>query len=646
MQTLLVWRMMVVMLMLLERVAHASAAGCSAPPSISYTSRSGCASPYTHGESCTYRCQSGYAQISGSTTRTCSSGSWSGTNLACVRLCSPPPTLSYTTRSGCSSPYTQGETCTYRCNSGYTRETGNTVRTCSSGSWSGTNLICGVCSAPPSLSYTTRSGCASPYLQGERCTYRCSTGYYTVSGSTIRTCSSGRWSGTNLVCGCSTPPSISYTSRSGCASPYTPGERCTYSCISGYSPVSGSTTRTCSSGGWSGTNLVCGRTCSSPPTLSYTTRSGCSSPYTQGETCTYRCNSGYIRETGNTVRTCSSGSCSTPPSISYTSRSGCASPYTPGERCTYSCISGYSPVSGSTTRTCSSGGWSGTNLVCGRTCSSPPTLSYTTRSGCSSPYTQGETCTYRCNSGYIRETGNTVYALPHQAFPTPLGAVVPPPTHKGRDVPTGVALGCSTPPTISYTSIRGCASPFTPGERCTYSCIFGYSIVSGYTTRTCSIGGWSGTNLVCGRMCSAPPTISYTSRSGCSSLYLPGETCTYGCQSGYSRVSGSTSRTCSSGSWSGSNLVCRGADVPPLTHTEKAVPTDASLGPPKSPAAPCGPVLVEAGVGPTCFMPHPNKSLLHLKKWLFLPLHTRGELYLPVQLWVHPSLRQHHKDLF
>ncbi|XP_078610736.1 complement factor H-like [Branchiostoma floridae x Branchiostoma japonicum] len=244
--------------------------GCSTPPTLAYTYRSGCYYPYTNGERCTYRCQTGYRQVSGSTIRTCSYGRWSGTNLVCSRSsnCPSPPTLTYTYRSGCYSPYTNGERCTYRCWSGYTQVSGSTVRTCSNGRWTGTNLVClsgRVCPTAPVVWHTIRSGCLAPYTQGESCYYRCLPGYTQISGSTAKTCSNGFWTGSSLVCrrgvsGCSIgPPYVTYTYRYGCSYPYTQGESCYYRCISGYTQVSGSTVRTCSSGGWTGTNLVCRR---------------------------------------------------------------------------------------------------------------------------------------------------------------------------------------------------------------------------------------------------------------------------------------------------------------------------------------------------------------------------------------------------
>ncbi|XP_066291017.1 uncharacterized protein [Branchiostoma lanceolatum] len=183
-----------------------------------------------------------------------------------TRYCSTPPTHSTTYRRSCRAPYTNGERCTYRCRPGYTIASGSTVRTCTNGVWTGAMLVCRPapgCSTPPTVAYTYRRGCYSPYTSGERCTYRCRRGYTQVSGSTVRTCTNGVWTGTNLVCrrGCVNPPTVADTTRFGCSPYYTTGENCYYKCTNRNEyckEVSGDYIRRClSNGHWSGTNLVC-----------------------------------------------------------------------------------------------------------------------------------------------------------------------------------------------------------------------------------------------------------------------------------------------------------------------------------------------------------------------------------------------------
>ncbi|CAH1274737.1 CYP2U1 [Branchiostoma lanceolatum] len=179
-----------------------------------------------------------------------------------------PRALARTSRDGCTSPYTNLETCTYRCLFGYIKVSGSTIRTCYNGRWTGTNLVCGTTGAascrgsPPTVWNTIRSGCTPPYGQAESCHYRCIPGWSRVSGSTYRRCSFGHWLGTDLVCRytatlpCSAPPIRTWSYRYGCLPPFTHGERCSFACRRG-APRTGSPTRTCNNGVWSGTPLEC-----------------------------------------------------------------------------------------------------------------------------------------------------------------------------------------------------------------------------------------------------------------------------------------------------------------------------------------------------------------------------------------------------
>ncbi|XP_066293080.1 P-selectin-like [Branchiostoma lanceolatum] len=251
----------------------------------------------------------------------------------------------------------------------------------------------GCSTAPRALARTSRDGCTSPYTNLETCTYRCLFGYIKVSGSTIRTCYNGRWTGTNLVCGtrsqitCPHAPTGNANVRdsgvSQCAPPYTQGEICDYTCITGYNRVTGTRARICRNGAWTGSGLVCTRAGAagcrgSPPTVRNTIRSGCTAPYGQAESCHYRCIPGWSRVSGSTYRRCSFGHwlgtdlvcrytatlpCSAPPIRTWSYMYGCLPLFTHGERCSFACRRG-APRTGSPTRTCNNGVWSGTPLEC------------------------------------------------------------------------------------------------------------------------------------------------------------------------------------------------------------------------------------------------------------------------------------------
>ena len=83
----------------------------------------------------------------------------------------------------------------------------------------------------------------------------------------------------------------------------------------------------------------------------------------------------------------------------------------------------------------------------------------------------------------------------------------------------------------------------------TYSCNTGFTRSSGSATRTCQVTGvWSGSAAVCSPVdCGAPPTVTNGSRTFTSTTFS--STASYSCNSGYTR-SGSGTLTCSAaGSW-------------------------------------------------------------------------------------------------
>ncbi|XP_035685006.1 uncharacterized protein LOC118421667 [Branchiostoma floridae] len=78
-----------------RRRRSSSTNNCPGRPALpSYVTWSGCSAPYRHREKCRYRCQPGYTRVSGSTTRTCSNGVWTGSSLVCRRDPRPAPTYS------------------------------------------------------------------------------------------------------------------------------------------------------------------------------------------------------------------------------------------------------------------------------------------------------------------------------------------------------------------------------------------------------------------------------------------------------------------------------------------------------------------------------------------------------------------------
>jgi formylglycine-generating enzyme required for sulfatase activity len=271
----------------------------------------------TYGGQASYSCATDYVVTAtglSSYTLTCSaSGSW-GTAPACEPVncgaLTNPANGTVSTPGG----ITVGATATYNCNSGYTLSSGSTTRTCSaSGTWSGsagvcTPVDCGTPLVAPANSVLT--GISSTRFGGVA-TYTCGEGFTAngrVGGAnqiTQRCNSTATWGNptgvcTPVNCGALTNPTNGTVSTPG---GNTLGATATYSCSSGYTLSSGSTTRTCqSSGTWSGSSGVCTAVdCGTPPTVTNGTRTFTTT--TSGSTASYACNSGYTRS-GSATLTC------------------------------------------------------------------------------------------------------------------------------------------------------------------------------------------------------------------------------------------------------------------------------------------------------------------------------------------------------
>ncbi|XP_078616289.1 complement C2-like [Branchiostoma floridae x Branchiostoma japonicum] len=268
-----------------------AAAGCFSRP---YTTRaSGKPCKYRPSLTCyNYNCYPGCVRVSGDATRFCVYGNWTGTDIICEgSCCSSPPIPKGTYTDNCTSPYADGAVCTYRCAFWHIPDSGSTTKTCSNGVWTGDDLVCKRkdgeppgCSVPPNPANAIRTYCSSspPTSHGVYCKYECILGYFRRGGNVLRTCKNGVWDGRDAVCVrvCPSPAymlsdpmyildgvpmykssdygiPISIATRSDCHFPYLPGARCSFWCNPGFIPLYGSKTRTCSNGNWTGTPLFC-----------------------------------------------------------------------------------------------------------------------------------------------------------------------------------------------------------------------------------------------------------------------------------------------------------------------------------------------------------------------------------------------------
>ncbi|XP_019643110.1 PREDICTED: complement factor H-like [Branchiostoma belcheri] len=560
------------------------AAGCATvPPSPPNTHRTGCTAPYSDGEKCKYVCIAGYSEVSGDKKLVCRGGVWVGDPLVCKENCDPPMDPDNTIRKGCGDPYKHGEVCKYKCKGGYARAEGDHILTCDNGVWIGNPLVCEKnCGKPPSPPGTKREDCTYPIEHDEVCTYECKDGYTEVGGDDRLTCDSGVWFGAPLVCkaGCGvSPPSPHNTLRTDCTAPYRDGEKCKYECADGYTEVSGDSKLICKDQVWVGDPLVCQKNCDPPVSPDHTERKGCGDPYKHGEVCTYKCQKGFAEGGGDRELTCDNGvwvgvplvcreNCEKPPTPPGSNRKDCSNPYGHDEVCTYECKDGYTEVGGDDSLTCHNGVWVGDPLVCKENCKKAPTPDDTVRTGCDAPYTHGEMCNYQCETGYRKTGGNDSLTCNDGDW-------------DGEEL-VCVKPDCVVfPPNPPNTRRAACRAPYRSGEKCRYTCLRGYTEVSGDKWLTCNNEVWAGNPLVCKENCNPPPRPSNTDREGCKSPYKHGEVCNYRCDAGYMKTGGDDSLTCNDGAWDGSSLVCTEKTATP-TPTTAQQPMD--CGPPPMPA--------------------------------------------------------------
>ncbi|XP_019640464.1 PREDICTED: E-selectin-like [Branchiostoma belcheri] len=182
------------------------------------------------------------------------------------RCWSWPSKGTHVTRYGCSWPFHHGETCNFACKSGYGYHSGSSSRQCINGAWTGSKYICRRCTFPPLMINAVRTGCAWPYLVNEQCNFACKSGYTYVSGSSIRTCQNnngltGHWTGSTYICKkrCLFGPTLPWHNvvKFNCGSPYDIGETCDFQCKPGYIYDSGDAQRTCTTSGWDGSPYKC-----------------------------------------------------------------------------------------------------------------------------------------------------------------------------------------------------------------------------------------------------------------------------------------------------------------------------------------------------------------------------------------------------
>ncbi|XP_030846640.1 E-selectin [Strongylocentrotus purpuratus] len=387
-----------------------------------------CSNSANVGSFCTYSCSTGYRTSGVTVTRFCfgsgTSGNWSGSAPACVRISCGALSSPSNGRVSCSDSSYYNSLCSVSCNEGYTLQ-GSSVRACGeSGSWSGSNPSCADTTAPvftgcppsqtvyaPALSSSATISWSAPTVSdnsGESITPRLDRGS-TAPGTSrpegthtvayVAVDSSGneascRFSITVEVIRCSSL-SASAPLQVACPDGAIRGSVCTYGCGVGYRLRGQRPNVKCqksgSAGSWSQPPLTCQRIhCRKPDlttALQIITTQACPTGdrVPSGNQCHFSCGTGYYL-TGNAALTCQhdrtwnlavptchlitcSGS-DLPAPVNGEKRGCSSSSENYGAVCTLACNDGYLPAT-PVQRTCSDDGnggengvWAGPDLTC------------------------------------------------------------------------------------------------------------------------------------------------------------------------------------------------------------------------------------------------------------------------------------------
>ncbi|KAI8480747.1 hypothetical protein Bbelb_415400 [Branchiostoma belcheri] len=410
----------------------------------------------------------------------------------------PQPTDGYIT---CSHGEAEGSTCRYRCQTGYTATSGNEVRACINGYWTGSPIVCSIqdCGQPPPAPPNSRMACTRSTFYGSICTYECEDGYfpanYNTHGPSVqRSCLATRmWTtmnDTNFACADGEAPVFN-----SCPSPISArAEKGTVSAIVSWTAPEASDN--------SNDAVEVSQTVGQPPAPKCSALTNplhgsiaCDNQHNYGSTCNYICEEGYYLNGDPTTR------CELDQNVDVTNWTPLTSQLT--------CL----PVQCPQLPTVQNGG-----LLVNTTCNN----------------TFGSYCYFQCDPGFMLQGDGSVLcnaSTPGQSTGAWEG-----------NPPTCIEASCAPlGPIANGRIIFDQSCPFgnvlPPGSVCGAACRPGY-VLLGASALKCRLDGTWNTSLpsceviTCDSAGLPEPQNGY--KIGCSNSLEPhGTTCIIGCNAGY-----------------------------------------------------------------------------------------------------------------
>ncbi|XP_038050592.1 sushi, von Willebrand factor type A, EGF and pentraxin domain-containing protein 1-like isoform X2 [Patiria miniata] len=446
-----------------------------------------------------------------------------------------------------------GSTCNVECDTGY-QPRDSRISCGPSGFWdAATDAICEQVRCP-SLSvpsHVTVVACLAPYFHGNRCQFRCRTGYTRVSGNHELMCmEDGQWSDTLLTCqvvNCPALPALPsaiYTPSECSAVPSAYNTTCHVLCRHGYL-LSGVASYTCQADGqWTDADRQSGCMDIAPPDF----HESCPTNFN------VTADSGQITVNATWPEPRPDDNSGEVPVITSNVRQ----PLLLGEG--RHSVTYYASDSTGNTAICS--------FIIKVIVLSCDMLGHPIN-GYFEHCTQhlGSVCTIRCNEGFAVHGSEERVCL--QEF-------------EGSMVWTGSPASCPMiecrEPATSLSVMSDCSPPFYFRDECSYACGPGYERIRGSERRICmDTGLWSGTELQCQRV-TCPPLVQsdHTTVTCQSRENFFGDTCTLACEDGYQLVGIATHTCLATGEWSDNDdgHFCQDVTAP---HFNGTCPEDFSL---------------------------------------------------------------------
>lgn len=385
---------------------------------------------------------------------------------------------------------------------------------------------------------------------------------------------------------CDNPGAPLFGAQVGTYASYVLATTVTFGCDSGYEVSAGDVERTCvpdGAGGveFDGTMITCSPVpCPAPTPPANSTLIDPPGAYVFGDVAAFACDSGYVLSGATALtQTCqasgtfgpASGTCEPRDCGSLTSPSNggvSVGATTFGSTASYSCDEGYTLVGASSVTCEADGNWSDARPVCQIvSCGAPTPPTGALVTGGPYAYTFGDSVAFACQTG--RQASGVLEAT-CQANGTYTAVTGSCPFVDCGALPAPANGTVSAGDTI-YNTTR------------TLACDVGYT-QSGSSSRTCQASGvWSGTPTVCTIFdCGDAPVPLNGAISSIDGTTF-GSTANYACNSGYQRVAGDASLSCSPTGWSGTLATC-----------ERVVCPSATSGP----DAPANGSIVAGGSGP------------------------------------------------